>query len=385
MTKSIVYISRACSPEMFRTLEIKQNVAAAKFNYSIMKELSKDYQVHSLYTYDKSFEKSEVIKDGYIFQYITNYTTHIKRVPYFLKQTYQLLKKKEAVLFADVLNYSDALIAGLVAKVLKRKSIAVVTDFPEYMGKFVPRAQRTIKQKAMLAFKYFIFNLYDNYVLLTDAMHEKLAIKDESEYIVIEGIGNVEQFKQIIPNKKKQVMYAGTLCKDYGIVNLVEAFEQYTREHDDGIKLVIYGQGDCAEKLQEISDINDRICYKGVADNSVILQEECDSMLLVNPRPVYDGQECNEYEKYSFPSKTMEYMSSGTPILTMRLSGMPEEYVPYIYEIKEATVNGIYKKLEEVLSLGQSALEIKGEEAKKFIHTQKNATIQVGKIVDKFL
>ena len=69
--------------------------------------------------------------------------------------------------------------------------------------------------------------------------------------------------------------------------------------------------------------------YKGVAPNAVIVEEELKATLLVNPRPTGE-----EYTKYSFPSKNMEYMASGTPVLTTCLPGMPAEYNEYVYLLK---------------------------------------------------
>lgn len=47
--------------------------------------------------------------------------------------------------------------------------------------------------------------------------------------------------------------------------------------------------------------------------------------LLVNPRKGHE-----EYTKYSFPSKTMEYMASGTPTIMYKLPGLPIEYEEYL-------------------------------------------------------
>ena len=50
--------------------------------------------------------------------------------------------------------------------------------------------------------------------------------------------------------------------------------------------------------------------------------------VLVNPRP-NEG----EYTKYSFPSKNIEYLLSGNPVVGYMLSGMPEDYRRFVYEI----------------------------------------------------
>ena len=42
-----------------------------------------------------------------------------------------------------------------------------------------------------------------------------------------------------------------------------------------------------------------------------------------------------EYTLYSFPSKNIEYMVSGTPVITTRLAGIPDDYYPYVFVFEE--------------------------------------------------
>ena len=74
---------------------------------------------------------------------------------------------------------------------------------------------------------------------------------------------------------------------------------------------------------------NEKIKYFGVIDFESILLRQKNTDLLINPRPSID-----EYTKYSFPSKIMEYMASGTPVLTTKLSGIPMEYYDYYILLK---------------------------------------------------
>lgn len=64
--------------------------------------------------------------------------------------------------------------------------------------------------------------------------------------------------------------------------------------------------------------------------------------------------------KYSFPSKTMEYMSTGTPVLTTVLPGMPKEYHPYVYLLEEETADAIAEKLGQIFAQPAEALFEKG-------------------------
>ena len=57
----------------------------------------------------------------------------------------------------------------------------------------------------------------------------------------------------------------------------------------------------------------------GCVTNDEIVRLQCEATLLVNPRP-----SDKEFCKYSFPSKTIEYMASGTPVLMTKLPGVPD-------------------------------------------------------------
>lgn len=61
-----------------------------------------------------------------------------------------------------------------------------------------------------------------------------------------------------------------------------------------------------------------RIQYLGSIPHDEILQLQRTASLLVNPRTP-EGI----YTKYSFPSKTMEYLASGTPTLYMNCQEFP--------------------------------------------------------------
>ena len=97
---------------------------------------------------------------------------------------------------------------------------------------------------------------------------------------------------------------------------------------------------------------------------------------MVNPRPTHE-----EFVKYSFPSKTMEYMASGTPVLTTRLPGMPKEYYPYVDFIEEESAGGIAAALKKVLSHSDAELFCKGMAARAFVLEGRNNVVQAKKLL----
>ena len=78
----------------------------------------------------------------------------------------------------------------------------------------------------------------------------------------------------------------------------------------------------------------------------------------------------------------MEYMVSGTPVLTTVLPGMPKEYYPHVYLLEDESAAGIARKLRQVLSLSDEELFEKGQQARSFVLETRNNVVQAKKILD---
>jgi glycosyltransferase involved in cell wall biosynthesis len=173
---------------------------------------------------------------------------------------------------------------------------------------------------------------------------------------------------------KKIIIYAGSILKQYGIQNLTEGFIQANLPDAE---LWVYGDGDYREELVDISKKHPSVVYKGVCSNQEVVASECKAALLVNPRPV-----APEYTKYSFPSKNMEYMVSGTPVLTTKLPGMPEAYHPYVYLLEDESPQGVTEKLQEVFRLSMAERNAKAAKAQEYVLRCKTNVAQAEKIID---
>ena len=126
-----------------------------------------------------------------------------------------------------------------------------------------------------------------------------------------------------------------------------------------------------------MSEETPAVKYCGVLSPDEIVAKEQGATLLINPRPAGE-----EYTKYSFPSKNMEYMASGTAVLTTALPGMPEEYKKYVYLINDESISGIKNTLKELLTSDISELRNKGLAARDFVLNNKSGKIQAGKVLE---
>lgn len=216
----------------------------------------------------------------------------------------------------------------------------------------------------------------DKYILLTKAMEEKIP-EAVGRNIVVEGICDRELDDTILHNTEtelKTILYTGTLQKYVGIDDFVDAFTLTTNPN---YRLVICGAGPSEQYINEKASKDHRIIYKGVVTREEALKLQQESTIVVNPR-----KPTEEITNYSFPSKTIEYLASGTPMIGYRLGGIPNDYYQYIYYPEDLTELGMVKLINNVLNKDKSELEDKAQSAKLFIAEKKTAKIQVAKILD---
>jgi hypothetical protein len=114
-------------------------------------------------------------------------------------------------------------------------------------------------------------------------------------------------------------------------------------------------------------------------ERAQILEREKQASLLVNVRDNHD-----EFTKYSFPSKVIEYMLSGTPMFMTRLSGIPVEYYNYVYSVTNNEVETLRIAMEEICRKSPEELMAFGRNAQEFIKNEKNGRVQAKKILSFF-
>lgn len=253
------------------------------------------------------------------------------------------------------------------------KTVLIVPDLPQhtydassYIHRFYYEYQSRIFKKGYL--------VVDAFVLLSKYMADSLPVEGKP-WTVVEGIYNLKDDINQPPNeskKEKVVFYAGSLSMRYGIKNLVDAF---VMTKNDNYRLQICGNGDAVGYIKECCKKDRRIDYLGQLPRSQAVELQRGATLLVNPR-TSEG----EYTKYSFPSKTMEYLASGVPTLLYKLPGIPEDYFNYCFYLSDESVKVLSKKLEEILSMDIENLSKIGNEARKFILQHKNPYAQCKKV-----
>lgn len=258
------------------------------------------------------------------------------------------------------------------------KTNIIIGDLPNEFSHNYEKYKNTIRgyflnnrgKKSLSLIKYF-----KSFVLLTKYMREPLGIENKP-CIVIEGIVDSERETKpidLINENKKIIMYAGTLNEQYGIDTLLEAFSSI---EEDGYELWLCGSGDMNERIIEAAKKDTRIKYHGYVSRSQLFEMEKQIKAYINPR-----KNAGVYTKYSFPSKTIEYLISGKPTIMYQLDGMPEEYDDYVFYVEDNSVAALKNIIIQVCEMDNCKLREVGLRGQKFILNQKNNIFQSQKVI----
>lgn len=283
----------------------------------------------------------------------------------------------EKVLFVYTLSAPFlSAVMKLKKKYPKIKVCSIVADLPDMLNLSSHRSFIQKKFEQWLANRaYKNMTCIDYYVLLTKYMAEPLGIK--KPYIVMEGIAEdklvVERRGEKIQDLKT-ILYTGTLHEKFGALDLVQAF---MRIPDKDYRLILCGIGDSEEKIIKAQKMDARIQFRGKVTHEEACKLQSEATVLVNPRKNNEA-----FTKYSFPSKTMEYLSSGTPVIAYKLDGIPEEYNGYINYVSDNSPEAMADKIRQICEMPESVRQEMGARARQFVLSQKNCIEQTKKILD---
>ena len=275
----------------------------------------------------------------------------------------------------DVLFYSLYAPFLKVAKKIKKKypfvSFSMIqTD--AVLGRNDMEKYMTLKRKIEGNRLVKFAQCCNGFVLLSKELKKPLEIGNRP-YSIVECIADVKQNACFQKNNERNIcLYAGSLEKMFNIGDLATAFTFL-----DNAELWVCGGGEEAEFLRKLSETHTNIKFLGflTKEEVSILQNQCD--FLINPR-----RPSGNYTKYSFPSKTIEYIMTARPVIMYKLEAIPDEYDDYLNYMTEDNPLGIAKELKKIFEIDYNILKEKAIKGRQFVLENKGGKVQVGKILD---
>ena len=309
----------------------------------------------------------------------------IKELIYFISACFIILfwnfgckDEQKKCIFANLHYAPVSLAIVFMGKILGVKKVIAFTDLSLYTYSDEKIGKMPLYKKVLIKPYVRVVNKlqksYDLYILFSEPMKD-VVNKAGKPYLVMEGIYNPDGIVFEKQEKCNAILYAGKLNREVGVQKILDVFNMID---DDSLELWFLGNGDMKDEILEASKINKNIKYLGFRDRKEVFRFLQKAKLLINLRNPDD-----EYTKYSFPSKTFEYMVSGTPMISTDLEGIPDEYKKYMFMV-DYSDEKIVDKIYEILNLDDTFLEEFGKKAREFVLNEKTPCVQV-KRVSRFL
>lgn len=254
------------------------------------------------------------------------------------------------------------------------KSVAVLTD-PISMG--IPgesKIKRLVRILDRRLQKYHLKNL-DGLIVLTRDLATDYAA--DVPYVVVEGIApDIDQdiIIEYPRNEKFTVAYAGMLKAEYDILLLLNSVKQL-----EDVELWIFGKGDMMDDVISFCEKHNNVKYFGFLEPMELRKKLVMADCFISHLPV-DGW----YTKYKFPSKILEYMAIGKPVISSRYPTIPSEYSELIVWIDVLTPYGIQETIRQVQTMSEDARRRMGNKCRNFAVQEKSVYNQ-GKIMANFI
>ena len=252
----------------------------------------------------------------------------------------------------------------------------IIPDLPQYMSL---NGKSSGIRRVLLRYVDNIYNKYkesiDYYSIITEQMGSYLKIP-QNQYVVIDGMIERDDINKFKPTEsfthqnKFSFLYTGGLSPLYGTDFLLSEFLAMKNK---AVELWICGDGPYVDEIVRISKNDERIRYFGFLPRNECIALQQKASCLINPR------EDSDITLYSFPSKTMEYLMSGKPVIAKKLLGMSNEYTDIFFEF------GASERLKDVMDkvskMEPETLRKVGHRGKAFVSTRKNNIYQTSKLI----
>ena len=108
-----------------------------------------------------------------------------------------------------------------------------------------------------------------------------------------------------------------------------------------------------------------------------IVSKQQEALILVNPRPINQF-----FTPYSFPSKLIEYLASGTATISTKLPCITDNYYDVLESFENDTVDGLYEGLNRLIQKSENELIKIGYNQQKFVLENLSNTVQAQKVID---
>jgi glycosyltransferase involved in cell wall biosynthesis len=278
-----------------------------------------------------------------------------------LSKIFQLFKNHsifQMVFRSDLLvvhgSHTPYLFYANIMKMFGKKILLVLTDEHGYVV-----ISDGLLGVILRKIDYFIMKClivqFDAYICLSHQFVVKFKLKN---VLLIPGIVPNDIHKMTGGGHQKDfnvnfhIVYAGNINSINGIELLLLAIK---RIKSTSLTVSFFGKGDMVDNVLNYELSDPRVTYRGVVERNMLLSELLNANLLINPRPAK-----SIVNEYSFPSKLIEFLSTGTPVLTAKADNIPVEIESCFLYFEEDSDKMLAFAIEKAIFMQRNELEMIG-------------------------
>ncbi len=347
-------------PDFQKAWKVSLNPSNQNFHNKLIRTLSKiaSVEVFSLRPFSKSrcrinkLKAEEKRSDSICYHYLKVPINPFLRGLSFLAQSKKMIKNSkdfnldDAIILTDTINPRTMKVANAIGKKYSIPVVGICTDSPSN----ITGTRRSFTINLLNQSK----NL-DGYISLTKSL-EELFNPHNKPSLIFEGL--VEDMPVIhqLP-KRTYFFFGGALLPRYGIYELISAFKKIPNPN---VELFICGHHFNLKEIHEKIKDDKRISFHGVMPVEDVLQFESGAIANINPRPFSE-----DLDRFSVPSKTLEYLYSGRPTISVRNTILQRHFSDEAIWSKTSSEKDLLSCMEKVLAMSEDERLALGKKAQK--------------------
>ncbi len=359
----IVYVTTALDKEDYKEFvklwKKSPNPSNQNFHNKMIRSLAINNQVEviSIRPFSgrlctvKKLEKGTKVDGNITWNYITIRRRKVSRYLAVRSEYKKIFKKtslEDAVILCDTINPLCISAATYIGKQHSLPVIGVCTDSPSNIT-------GTTKQYTI----YLLNHAYKchGYITLIDGLN-LLYNPDDKPSMTIEGIvENESNVKVNFGIEKPYFYFGGSLLERYGVFNLIDAYENL---NNPDVDLYIAGHNGNPDDVKERIKNNPNIHFLGTIGVDDVLNYQAHAVANINPRPYTE-----DLDRFSIPSKTLEYLTSGVPTISIKNTKLREIFADEIIWVEDNEVSSLTEAMQNVLNMSPEEKNELGNRAKE--------------------
>ncbi len=357
----IIYFTTSQDEKDYRSFmniwKIPLNSSNQNFHNKFIRALSINNQIDVISVRPFSRSKTNKRKLPFETKVDANITWHylkrsggrILRTFSVVPQAKKVLKKldtQEAIIITDTINPTVVRAVEKINKKYKLPVLGVCTDSPSNISG---------TRKSYTLYLLSKTNNFSGYICLTEGLKNLFNPENRPSYI-FEGLVEDRKFDKFDEKVRPYFFFGGALMERYGIYNLIEAFKEL---NNPDIDLYICGHHGDKTRIKDSIKGHNNIKFLGLLPMNKVLEYESNAIASINPRPFSE-----DLDRFSIPSKTLEYMSMGRPVISVRNTILMEKFPEDVIWAQSSNKKDLVEAMNKVLSLTEVERENMGEKTK---------------------